>query len=123
MIVDTDILIWHMRGNLKAKKLLNSISNFCISAVTHMELIQGMRNKNELKALKDFLYNFKVKIIPIDERITNRAIFYMEEYFLRFNVRMPDVLIGSTASVFKKTLLTGDIKHYKMLKDIHLKKF
>lgn len=123
MIVDTDVLIWHMRGNRKAKKVFDNIGSFSISAISNMELIQGLRNKNELKALKDFLKDFGITILPIDERITNRAIFFMEEHFLKHNLRMADALIGSTASVLNKPLLTGNVKHYKMLKSVNLKKF
>ena len=38
-------------------------------------------------------------------------------------IKMADSLIGSTASVLNKPLLTGNVKHYKMLKGVNLKKF
>ncbi len=42
MIVDTDVLIWDLRGN--------ELAPFSISVVTSMEVLQGMRNKEELRA-------------------------------------------------------------------------
>jgi len=48
VIVDTDVLIWYMRGNLKAAQALGSLKDFSISVVTHIELVQGMRNKRDL---------------------------------------------------------------------------
>lgn len=123
MIVDTDVLIWYMRGDQRAKKVLSSIGKYTISAITYMELVQGMRDKKELMALKDFLKNFGIKIITVDEMITNRAIFYMEEYFLSHNLRMADALIGSTASVIGEPILTGNQRHYKMLKDVKIERF
>ncbi len=44
-LVDTDVLIWYLRGNEKAYKLIHSLNHFCISSITYMELVQGMRNK------------------------------------------------------------------------------
>ena len=54
MVVDTDVLIWYMKGNQNAYKIIENLKHFSISVVTYMELVQGMRNKNELI---DYLYH------------------------------------------------------------------
>jgi len=69
-LIDTDVLIWYLRGNKKAYELIHSLNGFCISSVTYMELIQGMRDKNELKLLQRTFKNWDVKIIFISEEIT-----------------------------------------------------
>jgi len=48
LIIDTDVLIWDLRGNQKAKALIHDSNPFKISVVTYIELVQGMRNKTEL---------------------------------------------------------------------------
>ncbi len=48
MIIDTDVLIWYMKGNEKAYKTIEIANTFFLSVVTYMELVQGMRNKKEL---------------------------------------------------------------------------
>lgn len=53
MIIDTDILIWFLRGNEKARQAVLDNSGFSISAVTYMELVQGMKNKKEFRVLKN----------------------------------------------------------------------
>lgn len=55
MLIDTDVIIWYMRGNRNALKALEKHKGFTISVVTYMELVQGMRNKNELAALRKAL--------------------------------------------------------------------
>jgi PIN domain nuclease of toxin-antitoxin system len=51
MIIDTDVLIWYMRGHSGAYQCIESLRpNILVSAVTQMELMQGMRNKKELRA-------------------------------------------------------------------------
>lgn len=52
MIVDTDILIWYLRGNQEAQRFLDSCEPVLLSAVTYMELVQGMRNARELQVLR-----------------------------------------------------------------------
>jgi len=52
MLIDTDVLIWMMRGHAGAAQRLQSISTWRISAVTYMELAQGCRNKQELAQIK-----------------------------------------------------------------------
>jgi len=48
MLIDTDVLIWYLRGNQKAYKLIENLNGFYISVVSYIELVQGMRNKQEL---------------------------------------------------------------------------
>lgn len=39
MIVDTDVLIWYLKGNDNAYRVIEDSEHFCISAVTSMELV------------------------------------------------------------------------------------
>ena len=55
MLIDTDVLIWYMRGNEKAYQTIENSNNFFISVVTYMELVQGLRNKKELNHLQSAL--------------------------------------------------------------------
>lgn len=88
-----------------------------------MELVQGMRNKDELRALQKTLKQWEVKTIYINEEISSRALFYMEEYFLSHSMQLADSLIASTAITYGMKLITANDKHYKILKDIDLQIF
>lgn len=123
MIVDTDIIIWYMRDHPMAVKLLDSNKGFLISVVTYMELVQGMKNKGEFKALKTALQIWKVKILQIDEAISMKAMFYVEQYLLSHSMQLVDALIGSTAILHQLPLHTGNAKHFSLLKDIDLHPF
>ncbi len=48
MLVDTDVLIWHLRGLPQATRRLDQLSHLAIFAITYLELLQGMRSKAEL---------------------------------------------------------------------------
>lgn len=123
MLIDTDVLIWYMRGNTKALDELEKHKNFSISVVTYMELVQGMRNKKELISLRKALKSWNCKIIYITEEISSKAMFYVELHYLSHSMQIADALIGATAASYGVPLLTGNGKHYKVVKEIALKKF
>ncbi len=123
MIVDSDVLIWASRGNEKAVKILSKQEEFSISAVTYMELLQGMRNKAELAAFKKALQIWSVRVIPINETISYHAMFFVERYCLSHSLFLADALIAATAEHCGETLLTGNAKHYSIVPDIQIKTF
>ncbi|MEN8139704.1 MAG: type II toxin-antitoxin system VapC family toxin [Thermodesulfobacteriota bacterium] len=123
MLIDTDVLIWFMRGNDKARKVIAKNKGFSISVVTYMELVQGMRNKNELAVLRKALKSWNTKIIYITEEISSKAMFYVEQHYLSHSMQLADALIGATAASHAVPLLTGNTKHYRIIKEIKLSKF
>ena len=46
------MLIWHLRGYQQAAQRLDRLSGLTLSAISFLELIQGMRNKTELAAIQ-----------------------------------------------------------------------
>ena len=123
MLVDTDVLVWYMRGNEKAKRAIKNLTGFSISVVTYMELIQGLRNKEELNVLRKSLKGWNADIIYINEEISTKAMFLVEQYYLSHSIQLADALIGSTAILYQLPLHTGNAKHFSLLKDIDLHPF
>jgi predicted nucleic acid-binding protein len=123
MLVDTDVLVWYMRGNEKAKRAIKNLTGFSISVVTYMELVQGLRNKEELNILRNSLRGWKTDIIYINEEISTKAMFLVEQYYLSHSIQLADALIGATAVINGLPLLTSNTKHYKKIKNIIIKKF
>ncbi len=123
ILVDTDVFIHYLRGNGKAAKILEKKDAFSMSAVTYMELVQGMRNKKELQVFRETMKLWNPHILMIDDAITSRAIFYMEEHFLGHGLKLADALIGATAAVHALPLLTGNVKHYKVIAGLVLRRF
>ena len=123
VLVDTDILIWYLRGNNEAYRLIHSLPHICISSVTYMELVQGMRNKEELRTLQKTLKQWKVKTIYINEEISAKALFLVEAHFLSHSMQLADALIGATATMYGMTLMTANDKHYKIIKELEMRVF
>ncbi len=117
MIFDTDVIIWFMRGKPEAAQVVASTpkeSRF-ISVITYMELIQGIRDKAELKILKKMLPQAALTVLPLSEHIGNLASDLMDNYKLSAGLEVQDALIAATAVAHQDTLYTGNVKHFKGL--------
>jgi predicted nucleic acid-binding protein len=121
-LVDTDVFIWYLRGHEGARSLFHSIE-FAISVVTYMELIQGMRNKQELRALQKMIRAWRIRVIYIDEEISAKALHGMESFFLSHSCQMADALIAATCSKYGLKLLTANEKHYRVFDEIEIERF
>jgi hypothetical protein len=123
LIVDTDVLIWYSRGNQQAIDVIHGLERFSLSVVTYIEIIQGVRNKTELNAFKKALGILNAQIIQIDDLISTKAMFYVEQYALSHTMVLADALIGASSVIKQLPLITGNEKHYKHLPEIKLQPF
>jgi len=123
MIYDTDILIWVQRGNARAAKLIEEDEDKFLSIQSYMELLQGAKNKLHHKYVKDFITDFSFSILPFTENIGHRALIYVEEYALSSNMRAGAAIISATAVENNMTLVSSNIKHFKVVNELQLKTF
>jgi len=123
MLVDTDVLIWHLRGYPQATRRLDEIGALTLSAVSYLEILQGMRNKTELLAVKKMLKWRSARLLPVTEAITLRATELMESFTLSHGLQMGDALIAATAIEHQLPVLTANVKHFSALAGLHVEAF
>lgn len=123
MLVDTDVLIWNLRGNLKAATLLDETGYFSLSAVTYMELVQGVRDSAELNSLRKALRYWHATVQPINEEISARAMFLVESFALSHGLQMADALIAATGLFLGVPVVTANDKHYAAVDGLDIKVF
>lgn len=122
-MVDTDVLIWYLRGNLAAKRCIESSLPFSVSAITSMELIQGMRSKDEFQRFQKQFRAWNISVIHIDPDISARAVFYVQAFALSHALKLADALIAATAVQHNLDLCTANAKHYRCIAGLTLKTF
>nr|VFK38886.1 MAG: hypothetical protein BECKSD772F_GA0070984_10302 [Candidatus Kentron sp. SD]VFK43167.1 MAG: hypothetical protein BECKSD772E_GA0070983_10232 [Candidatus Kentron sp. SD] len=110
---------WYMRGDENARDLVEGLPNITLSAVTCMELVQGMRNQGgigrarycpravESQAGSYWQGNFGARRIACSP------------VFLSHSLRMADALIAATALELNRPLITANDKHYRMIDGLH----
>ncbi len=121
VLIDTDVLIWLFQGKDSARELLEKIETVSLSAITYMELIQGARNKEEFRLLRQTIHEHEWQILPLSENISHRATVYIENYALSHGLQLADALIAASAVESGNPLMTGNNKHYKMIPELDLK--
>ena len=120
IILDTNVLIEILKNN---STTLTSVEQLAkpvgISTVTVMELLFGARNKNEQKALKKFINNFK--IVHLSEEISIKATSLIDNYAKSHGLDIPDALITATALCLNVELFTYNARDFLYIEQLKLK--
>ncbi len=123
MLIDTDILIWAMRGRTEAIDYLTQSENKNLSVVTYMEMLQGVRNKREQRIFERYCQEENFNVLLIDKEISLMAIDLVRQFGLSHHMQMADALIASTAIHHNIPLLSANQKHYRFIDNLVLLPF
>ncbi len=123
VLFDTDVIIWALRGDIGAADVIDQAGQLDLSVVSYMELLQGARNKKDLRLTKAFLVDLGFQMVPLSENIGHRASIYLEEYALKSNLGVPDALIAASAVENEMVLCTGNAKDYRAIAEVKLNVF
>ena len=123
MLLDTDFLIWCIRGNKEALIWLDEFDNIALSAVTYIELIQGTQNKQELAALNKAIKAWDADILQVNELISQNATQWITNYYHSDSLTLADALIGSTALFYQLPLVTANVKHFRVMNGLNIVAF
>jgi len=119
-LIDTDILIWVLRGDKKYKELFLSIKNkesLAISVITVAEIYKNIF-PSELLKTENLLNEFEV--YDVTASVAKQSGLYWQEYRKKLiNLSLLDCFIAATANLHDSTLVTLNKKHFPM-KDIKL---
>ena len=123
MLVDTDVLIWFFRGQHSAQVAIEACRPVELSAVTYMELVQGVRDKEELRLLRRTIRLNGWQIFPITANISHRAMMYIENHALSDGMRLADALIAASAVESGIAIMTANTRHYRRIPGISLERY
>ena len=119
IVIDTDVLIWLLRGNEKVKEMFKKAIEeteglLYITPIQIVEILAGMREKEREKTQK-LLDSFSV--IEIDKEIGKLAGEFVKRYGKSHSVKLADALIGAATIVRGMKLWTFNKKHYPMFNE------
>ncbi len=122
VLCDTCVIIDFMNERSHVlKELQNRNMTLFINSIIEMELFQGARNKNELRAIEKKLCSFR--LLDMQQVIFDLATDYVRAYRLSHGLALPDAVIGATAIYYQIPLLTYNRKDFKFLPEIQLADF
>ena len=114
-LIDTDVLIDHLRGVAVARDLLLHLLESggppAISAITVAEIEAGI-GESERETVEVLLD--RLPALALDPEIARTGGRFRREYGASHGVLLPDALIAATAVKHGRTLYTLNRKHYPM---------
>lgn len=119
VVIDTDIIIWILRGEEKVKskftELVKDTDGYVfITPVQVAEIFAGLKANEKIKT-QHFLESLNT--INIDKQIGEIAGEYLRKYKRSHSVTLADALVGASAKANGFQLWTLNIKHYPMFED------
>ena len=118
-LLDTDVLIEHLRGNDVARSVVADTARkgeAACSVLTRFELLAGMRSdeRHEIRSLLDVL-----PTLDVTEEISTRACEWARVYRRSHSsISAIDYLIAATAEIEGADLLTRNVRHFPMFPDL-----
>ena len=122
LLCDTCVIIDFMNGRSQVlNKLIKTEKKLFINSIIEMELLQGARDKKELRIIENKLCAFR--LLNIQQDIFNLATQNIRHYRLSHNLALPDAIIAATATFYQIPLFTYNLKDFRFLPDVQLAKY
>lgn len=120
VLCDTNIFIHAFNGRQETIDQLQLIGleQVVLSAITVMELYQGMSNKTELAQMKRKIGYYDV--VEIDSQTSELATELIEKFRLSHGLQIPDAIIGASAVIHQLPLYTYNTKDFNFIPGIRL---
>lgn len=117
VVFDTSVLIDVLRGDAAALGYVRGVGDVPIcSEVTRIEVARGLRSGERSRAeqlLRTLIW------VPLDEPIARRAGELGRRWGRhRPGIALPDLVIAATAEHFDAELVTANVRHFPMFKDL-----
>lgn len=121
-LIDTDVLIWVLRGNKKYTDFLLKLKDEDILAISTITIAEIYKNIYPAEMVKTENLINEFQILEINALIAKQAGLYWQQYAKKLkNLSLIDCLIAATANVTDAALISLNLKHFPM-KDIRFKK-
>ncbi|MGI8998400.1 MAG: type II toxin-antitoxin system VapC family toxin [Candidatus Limnocylindria bacterium] len=118
MLFDTSVLISHLRGDRRATDLLVSVPTLerVASVLARVEIEGGMRS-GERVSVAGLLDG--MRLVAVTDAIARRAGEHLRRYRRSHSgIDLVDYVIAATAEAYDVPLLTLNVRHFPMFKDL-----
>ena len=116
VFIDSDILIWHLRGRMEAKKLLKTLvrnedTELWIGAMQRAEIVFFMK-ENEEDSTMDLLSLFQTQ--SVDQEIIDQAGRYYRKWNPTHGVDPNDAILAASVALRGGQIRTQNVSHFPM---------
>ena len=112
-LLDSDIIIWHLRGRKEVTEILRDLQRFGLPACSALSVLEVQLGVKKGEEEKTDLFLRSLRIFDVNFGIANKAAQLIREYGSKgITVDLPDAVIGSTCILHDLFLVTYNTKHY-----------
>ncbi len=118
-LIDTDVLVEHLRGSPRAIRFLERLEGeLLLSAITVAELFSAARGEEEERVLEQFVQVFEV--VPVGQDQARRAGLFRRDYGRSHGTGLADALIAASAEAASAVLVTFNRRHCPMTSQVKI---
>jgi predicted nucleic acid-binding protein len=111
ILVDSNIILYLLKGNKYIADILQN-RQIHLSFITELEILSYTKLlADEISIINDFLSS--CIITDINDEIKSNTVYFRTKY----NLNLPDAIIGATAEYLELPLITSD-KHFQKVKEL-----
>jgi tRNA(fMet)-specific endonuclease VapC len=114
-LLDTNIIIQMLRGNVDLTNLVNSYDTV-IDSTVYIEALQGSKSNTEKLKVKKLIDSFS--LIHFTPDVSKATIKLIDTYSTSHNLMLPDAQIASCCLVYNLQLLTYNFKDFRFIKGL-----
>ena len=118
-LADTNVFVAVLKGDLKLKAFIEGAAP-SINTIVYLELIQGAKNKDEVRKIEEYLTRFE--LIHFDSVISRHSIRLVREYSKSHGLMLPDAVIAATCLENNLSLITFNTKDFSFIEGLKLSK-
>ncbi len=117
VLFDTDVMVDFLRGHSKAVALVKRHAGaISLSSIVVAELYAGVKGDRELSTLDGLIA--LCHIVPVTSEIARAGGLHKRDFGRSHGVGLADAVIAATAEAEYIDLMTLNVRHYPMIKNI-----
>ena len=112
-LLDSDVIIWHLRGRKEVTEMLMDLQKFGVPACSALSILEVQLGVKKCEEDKTNLFLGSLKICDVNIEIANKAAQIIREHKVKgITIDLPDAVIAATCLLYDLILVTFNTKHY-----------
>jgi len=114
-LLDSDIIIWHLRGKKAVTEMLRDLQKGGVPACSALSVLEVQLGVKQGEEVKTDRFLASLNIFDVNRTVANRAAQLVRENKTRgITMDLPDAIIAATCILHDLVLVTYNKKHYSI---------
>ncbi len=112
-LLDSDVIIWHLRGRKEVTDMLRDLERFGVPACSALSVIEVQLGVKKGEEEKTDRFLRSLRVFEVNREVANQAALLIRKYKRKgIKIELPDAVIAGTCILHDLVLVTYNTKHY-----------